>query len=72
MKFISFEETKIVILRLNQSILTIILEDFVDKIYYVEPDEDILKTLVDKRGFDISLTNKVVKYFIPPADKKHN
>ena len=48
------------------------LEDFVDKIYYVErPDEDIVKTLVDKRGFDISLANKVVKYFNPPADKRH-
>jgi len=48
------------------------LEDFVDKIYFVDrADKDIVKTLVDKRGFDLSLANKVVKFFSPTADQKN-
>ena len=48
------------------------LEDFIDKIYYVDrPDEDILKTLVGKRGFDISLAKKVLDIFDIPTDLKN-
>ncbi len=43
------------------------LDDFVDKLIWVERDEDkILKTLTEERGFSLGLAKKIISLFMKP------